>query len=119
MTIRFKPKYTIYPDFILAPTKEDVKKFYKDATELYENFCSPDTTHKDPSESLEMFFEIANMWRHLMGNSSDVWYEGDKLIAQAIGTTIMYWDTDIVDQLDFCEELAKLGGLDFKENEET
>lgn len=113
MTIPFKAEYTSAPPKCTEmPTREAAEKFFETASKLYEEFYSPDSTHEDPCEALGMFFKISDMWYDLIGRNTEVWYDGNNLIAQAIGTTFMYWDTDVVDQLDFCEELARLVGLD-------
>jgi hypothetical protein len=116
MTSTFKDEHTNANKCANMPTKEEVKKFYEAAYKVYEDFYSPDSIHKDASESVDMFCKIAALWRDLISDNSDVWFEGFKVIGEALGETYAYWNTDVVDQLDFCEELAKLAGLDFEEN---
>ena len=115
MTIQSNTEHTSTNKCTDMPTKEEVNKFYEAASKVYDDFYSPDSIHKDASESVEMFCQIAALWRELIDENSDVWFEGFKVIGEALGETYAYWNTDVVDQLDFCEQLAKLAGLDFEE----
>lgn len=65
------------------------------------------------SDALSMLFDIDTLW-HNLASDLNCWYDGDRIICEAIGETILYWDTDVVDQLSFIDDLEKLA-LDFYE----
>lgn len=95
-------------------TKKAIKEFVKQANDLYYEFYFGDEKlTADIGEAIDMLFAIDYMWHDLTADL-DCWYDGNRIICEAIGETVMYWDTDVVDQLSFIDDLKKLA-LDFYE----
>lgn len=85
-------------------TKKAIKEFVKQASDLYYNFRNE---HVELGDAIDMLLEISDMWYDLT-EDLDCWYDGNRIICEAIGTTVMYWNTDVVDQLTFVDELKEL-----------
>ena len=95
-------------------TKKAIKEFVKQANDLYYEFYFGDEKRTgDLVDAIDMLLTIDCMWRDLTIDL-DPWYKGNKIICEAIGETVMYWDTDVVDQLFFIDDLEKLA-LEFYE----
>lgn len=94
-------------------TLEKAKTFYEEATNAYERLNSYfERKEEEQSEFeaiMECFDKVADLWYDL-GLDNENLYIGDCVISEALGTTIRYWNTDIVDQLHFCEELVEILG---------
>lgn len=90
-------------------TKEAIKEFVKQSYELYDNFYSNNNEHDDDDigDAINMLLEISDLWHDLV-EDLDCWYEGDRIICEAIGETVKYCGTDVVDQLSFIDELREL-----------
>lgn len=93
-------------------TEEKAKNFYEEATKAYDRLNSY-FEHKDEQSEfdaiMECFDRVADLWYDLELDNDNL-YEGDRIISEALGTTIRYWNTDIVDQQSFCEDLVELLG---------
>lgn len=93
-------------------TLEKAKTFYEEASKAYERLSSFPLKPEKWSEFdhiMECFDKVADLWADL-GLDNDNWHKGDRIISEALGTTIRYWDTDIVDQQSFCEDLVEILG---------
>ena len=88
-------------------TKEAIQEFVKQAYDLYDNFYRNNNEHNDIGDAVNMLLEISDLWDDLVENL-DCWYDGDRIICEAIGDTVKYWDTDVVDQLSFIDDLGEL-----------
>jgi hypothetical protein len=95
-------------------TKKAIKEFVKQSENLYYGFYFGDEKRTgELDDAINMLLTIDCLWHDLTADL-DCWYEGNKIICEAIGETVMYWDTDIVDQLSFIEDLENLA-LEFYE----
>ena len=95
-------------------TKKAIKEFVEQANDLYYEFYFGDEKlTAGIGEAIDMLFAIDYMWHDLTADL-DCWYDGNRIICEAIGETVMYWDTDVVDQLSFIDDLEKLA-LNFYE----
>ena len=94
-------------------TLEKAKYFYKEVSKEYHEFISY-LDHKDPKNEIdaivEFFDTIGDQWSELELDH-DPWYEGDRIISEALGEVIRYWNTDVMDQLHFCQDLVELLGF--------
>ena len=102
-------------------TKKDIEEFVKQANDVYYDFYNRDKTitkHSEIYKAVNMLLYIDRLW-HYLTNDLDCWYEGDNIICEAIGETILYWDTDVVDQLSFVEDLEKLALNSYEKNKCT
>lgn len=91
-------------------TKNAINEFVKKAEKIYEDFYfKPNEPWGELPDAIDMLMSISDMWDKLMRDEcTSAWYEGNRLICEAIGTTFMYWDTDVVDQLSFIDDLEKI-----------
>ena len=93
-------------------TLEKAKTFYEEATNAYERLNNYFDRKEEQSEFdaiMECFDKVADLWYDLDLDNEN-WHKGDRLISEALGETIRYWNTDIVDQLFFCEDLVEILG---------
>lgn len=97
-------------------TQEKAKAFYEEANEAYKKLRSYFEREDEQSEFdaiKECFDKVADLWSDLAEDSKlsiEDWYEGDRLISEGLGKAIRFWNTDIIDQLHFCEYLVDFLG---------
>ena len=95
-------------------TKKAIKEFVKQANDLYYEFYFGDETQTGSlDEAINMLLTIDCMW-HDLTVDLDCWFKGNQIICEAIGETVMYWNTDVVAQSFFIDDLEKLA-LEFYE----
>ena len=93
-------------------TPDKAKTFYEEASKAYERLNNYFDRKEEQSEFdaiMECYDKVADLWYDLELDQ-DNWYKGDQIISQALGETIRYWNTDIVDQIPFCEDLVEILG---------
>ena len=95
-------------------TKKAIKEFVTKANRLYyEYYFVGEKRTEHLTDAIDMLLAIDSMWHDLTADL-DCWFDGDKIICEAIGKTVKYWDTDVVDQLSFIDDLETLA-LEFYE----
>lgn len=100
-------------------SKKEIKEFVKQANDLYHEFYfGDDAKFRSLNKAVNMLLFIDRLW-HYLTIDLDCWYEGDNIINEAIGTTIVYWNTDVVDQLTFIDDLEKLALDSYEKNKCT
>lgn len=88
-------------------TKKAIQEFVKRAYDLYDNFYI-NNDHKELGDAINMMLKISDLWHDLTADLEDCLHDGNRIICEAIGETVMYWDTDVVDQLTFIDSLEDL-----------
>lgn len=99
-------------------TKKDIEEFVQQARKVYYDFYNRDkmiTEHHEIYKAVNMLLYIERLW-HYLTNELDCWYKGDNIICEAISKTILYCDTDVVDQLSFIEDLEKIALDSYEKN---
>lgn len=94
-------------------TLKKAKAFYEEATKAYDKLKSCFKRREAQNELdviLECFNKIGNLWNHLEIKGDYWWLKGDQCISEALGNTIRYWNTDIVDKSAFCDYLVEILG---------
>lgn len=100
-------------------TKKAIKEFVKQSEDLYYGFYFRDDKQTgELDDAINMLFTIDSLWRDLTADL-DCWFDGNRIICEAIGATVMYWNTDVVDQLFFIEDLEKLALDTYEKNKCT
>lgn len=97
-------------------TKKAIKEFVKQSENLYYGFYFGDEKRTGKlDDAINMLLAIDYSWYELTADL-DCWYDGDRIICEAIGETVKYWDTDVVDQLSFIEDLEKIALDSYEKN---
>jgi len=86
-------------------TIKEVKNWIDDTHNKYYDYFSPENKNVDKDEAIKIFIDASGSLVEIKGVTTELWSDMNDKLCQFIGIIVMFWNTDVIDQLDVDTEL--------------
>lgn len=86
-------------------TIKEVENWIEDTHNKYYDYFSTENKNVDKDEAIKIFIDASGSLEEIEGVTTELWSDMNDKLCQFIGIIVMFWNTDVVDQLEVGAEL--------------